>query len=497
MLKGLIGFLKEATLRTLGRFGYVVIKVPRQVVIKVPRENAAASDENSDFESMQKAWAEEAGRGHLRNDDGLSPEDAQAADEVGEAFLGVSIQAPGIPVMPLDEVLNLLEDYARPLATGKRILVWPFERTGATGHLCMEPFYVKSVYGKQFDEIIVVTRHRHSCHRSNLEIFDVSMAGMKLAFSDDPRIFSLSGFEIGMVERGSVTFLLHSYAHISRAFFFHCMNGGERDFYKLLPGQQERGARLFAELGIPDGAKWVVVHAREAGFHPRFFDSYRCTNIESYFDSINFLTKRDYFVLRIGDSSMKKLPDLGPRVLDLPFLDNYDFLLDVYALAKCEFMISSNSGPCMLARAFDRSCLAVNVPLTFAHIPGERDMIAFRRFYSIVPGASPNAISYRDLTDQKIQYVCSNELFTERRIRYELLNSREVLPITQEMLSRCLQGTTGDTASQDKFMEINLRTHNQVFSSPAMQRWRGDWYGLAKPGSAVPDAYCEQVPGFL
>lgn len=485
MLEKIVRTLKKSLLYALQRLGYGLVKLQKE----------APADEA--LKLYLKASAEEAGRWLRQNDASLPGDDTLPEDGVAELFQGVSIQAPGIPIMPLDEVLDLLEEYARLQATGKRVLVWPFERTGATGHLCMEPFYVKSVYGKYFDEIIVVTRHRHSCHRSNVEIFDVSMAGMKTVFTDDARIFSLSGFELGIVERGPFTFLLHSYGQISRAFFHHCLSGGEKTFYTLLPGQQERGVQLFSELGIPEDGKWVVVHAREPGFHPRFYDNYRCTDIEDYFDSIRFLAECNYFVLRIGDKSMKRLPDLGPRVFDLPFLDNYDFLLDVYGLAHCEFMISSNSGPCMLARAFDRSCLAVNVPLTFAHIPGERDMIAFRKFYSTAPGAGQDPISYRELTDRNIQYVCNNELFREQRIRYESLNSGEVLPLTREMLSRCRDGTTGETSSQKKFMEINMQTHDRVSMNPGLQRWRGDWYGLAKSGAEIPDAYCDLMPDFL
>jgi putative glycosyltransferase (TIGR04372 family) len=481
--------LKQAVLRSFAALGYSIVKLQKDDPDNV--------DPNAALKASVRASTEEADRWFRRDAEEPVDTDVLVRDEAGNPYQGFSVNAPGIPLMPLDQLLDLLEDHARPLMTGKRVLVWPFERTGATGHLCMEPFYVKSLYGKQFDEIIVVTRHRHSCHKSNLEIFDVSMAGLKLAFTDDPRLFSLSGFELGMVERGPITFLLHSYGQISRAFFQHCVNGGDKAFYSLLPGQQERGAKLFADLGIPEDGRWVVVHAREAGFHPRFYDNYRCTDIESYFDSIKFLTERDYFVLRIGDRSMKRLPDLGPRVLDLPFMENYDFLYDVYALAGCEFMISSNSGPCMLARAFDRSCLAVNVPLTFAHIPGERDMIVFRKFFSTAPGAGANVISYRELTDRNAQYICNNDLFLEQQLRYELLTSQEVLPITREMLSRCLEGSTGKTASNDEFTKINRQTHERVALSPGLQRWRGDWYGLAKPGSAVPDAYCEHVPGFL
>jgi len=504
MIHSATRLLKSGVRLALGKLGYGLVRLPKDRSI-LPASQVAGFDQdrlsasaestnpaaNLDPPDGMEASAPAAiGTGGFRLDPFTRVNDTVAPD--------IFIESHDLKKTPLGVLLDLLEGYARPLAEGKRTLVWLFERTGATGHLCMEPFYIKSVYGELFDEIIVITRQRHSCHNSNTEIFDTSMTGMKVAFTDDPYIFNLSAYEIGLVERGPFAFLLHSYAHISRAFFHHCLNGGRKTFFTLTPNQEERGRKAFSDLGIPSDAKWVVVHAREGGFHPRSIDNNRCTSIESYFDSIKYLVSQGYFVLRVGDRTMKRLPDFGGQVYDVPFLPNYDFMLDVFAVAHCEFMMSANSGPCMLARAFDRPCLAINVPLIFAHIPGERDMVAFRRYFLAgVKGAPPRLLSYREIVDSGLQYVSIDRSFREQNISFRELTSAEVMPITREMFQRQTVSHSTPPRSHDRFMAINRLAHERASRDPALQRIRYDWYGLAKKGSGIPEAYCELLLDFL
>ena len=166
----------------------------------------------NDIAMRLKLWL----RGHQRSSGTALLKPAQLDRLLIQELAACAEGGVGVVDERLMWFVDRLEALARPVGRGKRILVWPFERTGATGHLAMEPFYVKSVYGDDYDQIIVVTRQRHSAHNSNTEIFDCVFAGMTVVCTDDPVLLALSGHELGVVERGPFAFLLHSY-EIGRA----------------------------------------------------------------------------------------------------------------------------------------------------------------------------------------------------------------------------------------------------------------------------------------
>lgn len=486
--------LKRLFLSCLNRTGYSLIKLPHQ---RGRLESSASEPALSWGGGHQSVIAPQVPSKEQASTSGIDEAPEITPSDSGYQATLVYVGAQISQRSSLSELLDALEACARPIASGQKVLVWPFERTGATGHLAMEPFYIKSVYGIVFDEIVVVTRQRHSCHNSNTEIYDVAMADMKVACTDDQRLLDLSSHEIGMIERGPFVFLLHSYSFISRAFFRHCLSGGRKAFFHQTEAQEERGRHALQAIGVPEDAKWVVAHAREPGFHPGALYDYRCTSVESYFESIRFLAESGYFVLRIGDRSMTRLPDFGPQVIDVPFSKNYDFGVDVFAIAHCEFMISAHSGPCMLARAFDRPCLAVNVPVTFAHIPGENDTLAWRRYYRRDRNRSVRQLSYPEMLDARLQFLGFDSDFSEAGIEFGELSSSEVLPITREMLKKIESPGHIRPSKQERFMDINRTANDCAARDLALQKRYWDWYGCAKPGAAVSEVYCDINPRFL
>jgi hypothetical protein len=133
-------------------------------------------------------------------------------------------------------------------------------------------------------------------------------------------------------------------------------------------------------------------------------------------------------------------------------------------------------------------CLAINVPVTFAHIPGERDMLALRRYHR--PGEPSTALSYADILDA---YFDNGYDDLEKINSWSELSSAELVPIVREMIDRVRSPERGMPRRHARFMELNRLFIDRL----AERRSSLDWFGCAKPGTAVPDAYCEINPGFL
>jgi hypothetical protein len=87
---------------------------------------------------------------------------------------------------------------------------------------------------------------------------------------------------------------------------------GQPPAVALTPEIEEKGRARLAEMGVPDGAWFVAAHAREAGYSPRdgHDHAHRDTDIGSYAGAFEAITAAGGWVIRVGDPSMKPLPQM-------------------------------------------------------------------------------------------------------------------------------------------------------------------------------------------
>ena len=70
-------------------------------------------------------------------------------------------------------------------------------------------------------------------------------------------------------------------------------------------------------------------------------------NIENYYETINYLLDKGYYVFRLGLIAEKKMQIFREKFFDLPFKispSEIEFL-QFYLVEKCKFFIASESGP--------------------------------------------------------------------------------------------------------------------------------------------------------
>ena len=117
--------------------------------------------------------------------------------------------------------------------------------------------------------------------------------------------------------------------------------------------QRNRARRELESIGLPSDCWFVTLHVREGVGASR-----RDGNIGDYFLAIRRITQAGGWVVRIGDPSMTRMPDL-PNLIDCAHRPRRDWL-DVYALAAARFMICTNSGPAFVAGTFGVPALLTN-----------------------------------------------------------------------------------------------------------------------------------------
>ena len=139
--------------------------------------------------------------------------------------------------------------------------------------------------------------------------------------------------------------------------------------------------RWRARMGLPEDAWFVCLHVREQGFR-KDQGSWRSADINNYIGAIEEVTSRGGWVVRMGDTTMKKLP-LMERVIDYPFTEAKNDLLDVYLVSECRAFIGTSSGLLEVPIMFQRPIILTNMPNWLWGFPLKRgDIGLLKHIYS-------------------------------------------------------------------------------------------------------------------
>ena len=131
--------------------------------------------------------------------------------------------------------------------------------------------------------------------------------------------------------------------------------------------EERRGEAGLRAMGIPEGAKWVCIIARDSTYLRATGDgvdyayhSFRDSDIQSYRLAANALMEKGYYVVRMGTHVKEPMAIAGPMFIDYATSNRGSDFMDVYLGAKCEFCISNGTGFDGIPMIFRRPICFVN-----------------------------------------------------------------------------------------------------------------------------------------
>ncbi len=86
------------------------------------------------------------------------------------------------------------------------------------------------------------------------------------------------------------------------------------------------------------------------------YHDYRNADIRNYRLAVDYLLKKNYFVIKIGKSSKQKLDLKHPNFFDYSFLEKREDFLDFFIISRCFFCITTGSG-------IDEACAVYKKPI--------------------------------------------------------------------------------------------------------------------------------------
>lgn len=138
---------------------------------------------------------------------------------------------------------------------------------------------------------------------------------------------------------------------------------------KFTNNEEIRGKKYLKKMGLDINSKFICLNVRDSAFLKHFFPgcnfdyhNYRDSDINNYVLAADELTKRGYFVIRMGAKVEKPLITKNPKIIDYACNGMRNDFMDVYLAAKCKFCISTSTGWDSLPLIFRRPIILVNYP---------------------------------------------------------------------------------------------------------------------------------------
>ena len=134
---------------------------------------------------------------------------------------------------------------------------------------------------------------------------------------------------------------------------------GGRPLLRLPKMDYQHGWRILEEHGVPHDAWFVCLHVREFGYRGRSHQAYRDADIHTYLPAVRAIVDRGGWVIRMGDQTMKPLPQME-HVIDYVHSDMRNDQMDVFFLSQCRFVLGTTAGAFNVAFVFGVPCALAN-----------------------------------------------------------------------------------------------------------------------------------------
>jgi putative glycosyltransferase (TIGR04372 family) len=239
--------------------------------------------------------------------------------------------------------------------------------TGAIGHLGVLAVFIKAkqlgLLPKKDDYTVLANNCANPCYLDYLKSCNVITI-----LENDIRGFG--NFNPLNLESMEIWEMKDGYQNLNR-----CVSVVEQKWKLEMPDpllrikeeHREKGFKILEKLGVPRGSFFVSLHVRDGSTGRNGLRNGRNCDINSYVPAIKSITECGGYVFRMGDRTMKPLPEM-PQVIDYAISPYKSDWMDVFLWACSRFFVSTTSGPNMIPPTFGVPQLWTNA-VSFGSLP--------------------------------------------------------------------------------------------------------------------------------
>lgn len=294
----------------------------------------------------------------------------------------------------VQSVAKAIHEEIRPVLDGRPAIVFFLFHFGIVriGHFYMEPMMIRTLFPP--DEYQLFAVHQHVDGIEVTPGYQLTMQGiatirLQHVFVPAMHCIYAPTSEPEEYQLDNVRYMFIGFYELCNRFYFAISQGCVPHRIEVPPVLARQYETAVESLGIVPDQPVVTLHVREAGFAA---DSegqgYRNARIENYLGAIGALAAKGFRVIRIGDQSMTRLPDIGPNVFDAASAPVQaqgvvtGAFVEACAIMRSEFFIGTASGPQNIAMAARIPTLLLNAPVTRVGCssPNPQDLVVFRKY---------------------------------------------------------------------------------------------------------------------
>jgi len=196
--------------------------------------------------------------------------------------------------------------------------------------------------------------------------------------------------------------------------------------FKLSDEDYKKGKEILKKMNIPDDAWYVTLHVREGKGHKN-----RNSNPLTYIKTINEITSRGGFVIRVGDNSMTPLPKVK-GLIDYPFTEFKSEFMDVFLAATNRFCLGTSSGYWTISTFFGKPILLVNFLPTLEYFGLSKNILFLPKH--LVDKNTKKAIPLENLYSLPTGFIIDDKQYVKKNIKIIDNSEDEILQAAKEML---------------------------------------------------------------
>jgi putative glycosyltransferase (TIGR04372 family) len=197
------------------------------------------------------------------------------------------------------------------------------------------------------------------------------------------------------------------------------------------------GDRLLKEIGILNNFPFICFFVRDSAYYNSSYDftNYRNSDIDNYLLAAEYLTKKGFYVIRMGAKVNKPFnTNNNPMIIDYAVSGQRTEFLDIYLASKCFFCVTTGSGWDNLPNIFRRPIVYTNL-LPIADFPSSSDRY-LNITKSLISTIDGHELSLREIIDNDL--LCTRDLFeyNSKNVKFIENSPEEILNVVVEMYER-------------------------------------------------------------
>lgn len=246
---------------------------------------------------------------------------------------------------------------------------------------------------------------------------------------------------------------LHEFSSSCEDRDVHNLYDKTRPHLYFTENEENKGFHGLLNLGISRESKFICLIVRDSAYLPdHHYHSYRDGDIQSYLLACEELTKRGYYVLRMGAVVKEKINSKNPKIIDYATNGARSDFMDIFLGAKCEYCISTSTGFDAIPTIFRKPNIFITVPVGYIYTFSRNFLSITKHHFSIKDG---HELSLDEIFDNKVAYSLTSKEFEENGVYLVDNTPEEIRDLAIEMDDRI----KADWAYDDQLLQAQSKNN--------------------------------------